>query len=347
VPKVGPQSTGAHPGPACYGRGGTEATLSDAFLVSGFLDPDRFLGGRMRLDRGLAEAAIARFGDRIGMPPHEAAESVVRVAVANMYAAFTRILSRAGVDPRSFALVAFGGAGPLVGSLLAREVGIPTVFVPRAPGTLCALGAITADILNDAVRTVHDRLDAVDLGWLAGEQRALESELGAWIERHGVLVTDVAFRHSADMRYVGQSYDIQVPIDPPARDVRGPAAGDGGGPARLAAAFHQAHERVFGHADLRAPVEIVNLRVQLRGARPHVPLAEVPGGTGATPSGARRIWLDGRPVEARVYEREQLRRGDRVIGPTIVEQPDTTVLVPAGDVADVDRFGNLIVHREA
>ena len=141
VPKVGPQSTGAHPGPACYGRGGTEATLTDAFLVSGFLDPAGFLGGRMPLDRGLAEEAIARFADLLGMTPHEAAESVVRVAVSNMYAEFTKILSRAAVDPRDFALVAFGGAGPVVGALLAREVGIPTVFVPRSPGTLCALGA--------------------------------------------------------------------------------------------------------------------------------------------------------------------------------------------------------------
>ena len=155
VPKVGPQSTGARPGPACYGRGGTEATLTDAFVVSGFLDPERFLGGRMPLSRTLAEEAVQRYADTLGMGLHEAAESVVRVAVSNMYAAFTRILSRAGIDPRDFALVAFGGAGPLVGSLLAREVGIPTVFVPRAPGTLCALGAITADVLNDAVRTVH------------------------------------------------------------------------------------------------------------------------------------------------------------------------------------------------
>ncbi len=155
LPKVGPQSTGAHPGPACYGRGGKEATLTDAFLVSGFLDPERFLGGRMRLHRELAEEAIARFAGPLGMTPNEAAESVVRVAVSNMYAEFTKILSRAAVDPRDFALVPFGGAGPVVGALVAREVGIPTVFVPRSPGTLCALGAISADIVNDAVRTVH------------------------------------------------------------------------------------------------------------------------------------------------------------------------------------------------
>jgi N-methylhydantoinase A len=339
VPKVGPQSTGASPGPACYGRGGKDATLSDAFLVCGFLDPDRFLGGRMRLDRALAEEAVQRFADRLGMSLHEAAESAVRVAVSNMYAASTKILSRAGVDPRDFALVAFGGAGPLVGSLLARDVGIPTVFVPRSPGTLCALGAITTDVLNDAVRTVHGRLDALDLATLAGEQRALEAELGAWVDEHRVEVESATFRHGADMRYVGQSYEIEVPVEPEwlATDGR----------HRLLEAFHRAHERVFGHADPHAPVEVVNLRAQLRGVRPRVPLAEVVAGTGATATGARRIWLDGRPAQAQVYERTGLGRGDRVVGPAIVEQADTTVLVPTGDVATVDRFGNLLIRREA
>ena len=322
VPKVGPQSTGANPGPACYGRGGKEATLSDAFVVSGFLDPERFLGGRMRLDPSLAEEAIRRYADPLGMGVNEAAESVVRVAVSNMYAAFTKILSRAGIDQRDFALVAFGGAGPLVGSLLAREVGIPTVFVPRSPGTLCALGAITADILNDAVRTVHGRLDALDLRALAREQRALEADLLAWVREHGVQVASASFRHGADMRYVGQSYEIEVPVDP--------AWLEAGVAARLLDGFHAAHERVFGHADPHAPVEIVNLRVQLRGVRPRVPLVEVAAGTGAVPTGARRIWLDGRPAQARVYERASLGSGDRVAGPAIVEQPDTTVLRPGG-----------------
>src|SRR5262249_58638218 len=133
-PKVGPQSTGASPGPACYGRGGVEATLTDAFLVSGFLDPERFLGGRMLLDRALAETAIRRFADPLGMSVNEGAESIVRVAVSNMYAAFTKILSRAGIDQREFALVAFGGAGPLVGSLLAPGGGLPAWFGPRSPG---------------------------------------------------------------------------------------------------------------------------------------------------------------------------------------------------------------------
>jgi N-methylhydantoinase A len=226
-----------------------------------------------------------------------------------------------------------------VGSLLAREVGSPTVFVPRAPGTLCALGAITADVLNDAVRMVHGRLDTLDLAALDAARSALEAGLLAWVERHAVPLEGIRFRHGADMRYVGQSYEIEVPVE----------AGwlwPGGAP-RLLDAFHRSHERTFGHADPQAPVEVVNLRVQLQGVRPRVPLSEVSRGTGAAPTGARHVWIDGRSVETRVYERARLGHGDRLAGPAIVEQPDTTVLVPSGHLAHMDRFGNLLIRQEA
>jgi len=341
LPKVGPQSTGAHPGPACYGRGGKDPTLTDAFLVSGFLDPERFLGGRMPLHRALAEEAIARFAGPLGMTPDEAAESVVRVAVSNMYAEFTKILSRAAVDPRDFALVAFGGAGPVVGALVAREVGIATVFVPRSPGTLCALGAISADIVNDAVRTVHVRVDAAPLAAAALSEQydALRAELADWLARHGAGAGAATFRPAADMRYVGQSYEIEVPVEP--------AWLVPGGEAAILSAFHRAHERAFGHADRQAPAEIVNLRVQLRAGRPRVPLAEVPASAAAlAPRATRRIWLDGRPTQAQVFDRASLGPGARLAGPAIIEQADTTVLVPTGHVGDVDRFGNLLLRRE-
>jgi N-methylhydantoinase A len=340
VPKVGPQSTGAQPGPACYGRGGKDATLTDAFVVCGYLDPERFLGGRMPLRRDLADEAVARFAGPLGMTPDEAAESVVRVAVSNMYAEFTKILSRAAVDPRDFALVAFGGAGPVVGALVAREVGIPTVFVPRSPGTLCALGALSADIVNDAVRTIHARVDAAPPETLRQAYDALRAELSDWLARHGAGSQAPTFRLAADMRYVGQSYEIEVPVEPAWLVA-------GGAPAILAA-FHRGHERAFGHADREAPAEIVNLRVQLRAGRPRVPLAEVAAGVGpATPRTTRRIWLDGRRVEAGVFDRAALGRGARLVGPAIVEQPDTTVLVPTGHVGEVDRFGNLLLRRES
>ena len=341
VPKVGPQSTGAHPGPACYGRGGKEATLTDAFLVCGYLDADRFLGGRMRLHRELAEAAIARFADRLGVAPPEAAESVVRVAVSNMYAEFTKILSRAAVDPRDFTLVAFGGGGPVVGALLAREVGLPAVFVPRSPGTLCALGALCADVISDAVRTVHVRVDDATFAGttLRAQADALRADLADWLARHGGDAGPARFRHAADMRYVGQSYEIEVPVDPVWLAA--------GGAAPMLGAFHEAHERLYGHADRQAVAEIVNLRLQLRATRPRVPLAEIAAGaTAPAPRTSRRIWLDGRPAEARVYDRDALGRGARLVGPAIVEQPDTTVLLPAGHAGEVDRFGNLLIRRE-
>jgi N-methylhydantoinase A len=342
VPKVGPQSTGAHPGPACYGRGGKDATLTDAFLVCGYLDAERFLGGRMRLHPELAAEAIARFADRLGVAVPEAAESIVRVAVSTMYAEFTKILSRAAVDSRDFALVAFGGAGPVVGALLAREVGVSAVFVPRSPGTLCALGALCADVVNDAVRTVHVRLDDATLAWatLREQGEALRAELADWLARHGTDAGPATFRHAADMRYVGQSYEIEVPIDPGWLTP--------GGAAPILAAFHAAHERLYGHADRQAPAEIVNLRVQLRAARPRVPLVELPAGaTTPVPRTTRRVWLDGRSVEARVFERATLGRGARLVGPAIVDQADTTVLLPAGHVGEVDRSGNLLIRRQA
>jgi N-methylhydantoinase A len=340
VPKVGPHSTGSNPGPACYGLGGEEATLTDAFVVSGFLDPDNFLGGRMRLDPALAEAAVGRFAGAVGLGPQEAAESVVRLAVSTMYAEFTKVISRSAVDPAAFALVAFGGAGPLVGCLVAREVGIPTVFVPLAPGTLCALGAITTDILNDAVRTVFARVEGGVLPALAREVGTLEADLEGWLRQHRLAPTAVGYRHAADMRYVGQSYEIEVDVD-----LRWLRRGDA---APLLAAFHRGHERAYGHADPRAPVEIVNLRAQLQGVMPKVALPELPVGSG-TPAGrtTRRIWLDGAALPARIHDRRDLGAGDRLAGPAIVEQEDTTVLVPPDFIAEVDRHGNILIRSAA
>ena len=158
VLKVGPRSAGADPGPACYGRGGSEPTLSDAFLACGFLNPDNFVGGRLRLHPERAAAALRPLGEALGLDADLTAEAVVEVATANMYAAFSNVLARHGLDPRDFCLVAFGGAGPVEACFLAEEFHIPRVIVPPSPGTLCAQGAMTADIKSDYVRTLHRRL---------------------------------------------------------------------------------------------------------------------------------------------------------------------------------------------
>jgi N-methylhydantoinase A len=336
VPKVGPQSMGSQPGPACYGHGGNEATLTDAFVVCGYVDPERFLGGRMRLSRDLAQEAVGRVADALGASVPEAAESIVRVAVSTMYAEFSKIISKNAVDPRDFALVPFGGAGPLVGCLVAREMGMRLVFVPRSPGTLCALGAIAADVLNDAVQSVRMRLDA-DLASLSPRYRDLETQLSAWLAEHRLSPLATQFRRTADMRYVGQSYQIEIEVDP--------AWLTAGRADALAAAFHRGHERMYGHADERAPAEIVDIRVQMRGTMPAVTLHDVPQGTGRPRPRARRsILLDGRSTMAEVFTRADLGRGDRIAGPAIVEQDDTTILLPAAFEGTVDRHGNLHVR---
>jgi N-methylhydantoinase A len=196
---------------------------------------------------------------------------------------------------------------------------------------------------------VHARLETVpvraggpafDAGALRETYDALRAELADWLGRHGAGAGSATFGLAADMRYVGQSYEIQVPVEPAWL-----TAGAGGA---LLSAFHRAHERAFGHADREAPAEIVNLRVQLRAARPRVPLTEVPPGAPVpAPRTTRRVWLDGRSTEARVFDRGALGRGARLVGPAIVEQPDTTVLVPAEHVGEVDRFGNLWLRRQA
>jgi N-methylhydantoinase A len=194
-------------------------------------------------------------------------------------------------------------------------------------------------VVSDAVRTVHAKAEAASPATLREVYAALCAELGDWLARHGADAASSSFGLAADMRYIGQSYEIAVPLEPAW------LASDG--LPRILAAFHRAHERAFGHADPEAPAEIVNLRVQLRAARPRVPLAEAPATTEpATPRTTRPLWLDGRRTHARVYEREGLGRGMRLAGPAIVEQPDTTVLIPEGHVAEVDRFGNLLLRRE-
>jgi N-methylhydantoinase A len=339
VPKVGPQSNGASPGPACYGLGGLDATLTDAFLVCGFLNPEQPLGGQIALDPRLGRQAVGRFAAALGTGITEAAESIVRVAVATMYAEFTKVLSRNAVDPREYALVAFGGAGPLVAALIAREIGIPLVFVPPSPGTLCALGAISADVVNDAVRTVQRRISETLSAELSPQYHSLEEELRGWLQEYRLAPAEVTFKHSADMRYVGQAYEVRVDVDP--------AWLHGDFQTPLAERFHETHARFYGHADLKAAVEIMNLRVQMRGSVQKVQLAEVRESRGnPVARETRSIILDGRSTAAPIYSRSELGRGDRIPGPAVVEQTDTTTLIPPGFAGHVDRWGNLLLRME-
>jgi N-methylhydantoinase A len=340
VLKVGPRSAGADPGPACYGLGGEEATLSDAFLLCGYLNPERF-AGKSRLDVAAAEGAVARLADPLGLDVARTASAIVRVALATMYTEFSAVLERRGIDPRDFTLVAFGGAGPVVACLLADEVNIRRVLVPPSPGTLCALGALHADVMSDFIRTVHWRLDRPANG---AAERAIEELSGKgarWLAQEAPAVEATSFRWSADMRYVGQAYEIETPIA-----VEWVQRGE---TASLAAAFHAQHQAIFNHADPAAPVEMVNLRVRASG-RLHdaPPRASTDGLTGDLAArGERAIDVLGDCQRALVYVREDLAPGRAFAGPAVVEQADSTVVVPSGWGGLVDPHGNLILEREA
>jgi N-methylhydantoinase A len=335
--KVGPRSAGADPGPACYGRGGEEPTVTDAYVQLGIIDPARFLGGRLPLDATRAETALAQLGSAIGMSADEVAAGVLEVTTANMHAQLMPLMARKGVDPRDFALLAYGGAGPTHAMLLAREVGIDRVIVPPSPGTLCALGCLVADLKRDSIRTLY-----VDSAQLAPEElerefRALEADARAWLDGQRAQVASSTTVRSADMRYKGQSFDITVPLPT--------ELGPGDSMDAVRAPFHRAYERIYGLSDEAAPVEIINLRVTVVGVTPK------PGGDGeagdggtAAPPGTRPIREGGQAVTAAIHDRASLPAGASFDGPAVVEAPDTTVYVPTGFGARVDGHGNLIVE---
>ena len=338
VLKVGPRSAGAEPGPACYGRGGTEPALSDAFLLCGFLNPENFVGGRLRLDPAASAAAMKPLAAALGLDVDGAAEAVIEVATSNMYVAFSNVLARHGLDPRDFCLVAFGGAGPVEACFLADEFHIPRVVVPPSPGTLCAQGAMTADVKSDYVQTLHRRLSATSGRQLASECAELAGRARGWLAEEAPAVAESAIAFSADLRYVGQAFQIEVPIDAAWLDEQGTDA--------LRAAFHDLHDRLYAHADRTADVELIDLRATITGTTPKPEIRPLPVGQGpAKPSGRRPIHYRRQRFEASVYQRRDLRAGQHLDGPAIVEQPDTTTLVPAGFRASVDAFGNLVIER--
>ena len=278
--KVGPASAGSDPGPACYGRGGTEPTVTDAYVTLGVLHPERFLGGDLRLDPDRAHAALEALGGRLGIDRREAAWAVLEVATANMYAQFTPLLAKHGVDPREYAILPYGGAGPTHAFLLVREVGIPHVVVPALPGALCALGCLVTDLRADFVSTVQRESTGLLAHELEKAFGALETRAHDWVKREGLPVPTLEFRRSAEMRYKGQSFEVNVPLP--------------GGPitelAPVLAAFHQAYAQMFGYVDPTAPAELVDLRLQVVGAvpRPTPPLPRAVVAREAAPPGHRR-----------------------------------------------------------
>ena len=336
--KVGPASAGALPGPACYGQGGQDATVTDANLALGRLSPRGLLGGGMKLDVTAARAALAGPAARLGFGIERTAHGIIGIVVANMVRALRAISVERGHDPRGFALLAFGGAGPLHASDVARAVGIRQVLVPPAPGILCAKGLIVSDLRESFVASGVTPVDAARLVHIAGELEDLARRAVAWLRGEGVAPEQQSLQFSLDMRYVGQNYELSVPLD------EGAAARPN--VAELTRRFFAAHERSYGYFNPEDAVEIVNFRLTALGrleTPKEPPLAPATSEAAATDS--RPVSFDGLAfVDTPVYWREHLAPGHRLAGPAVVEQLDATTLIFPGERGSVDAAGNLILE---
>ncbi|MDF1776031.1 MAG: hydantoinase/oxoprolinase family protein [Rhizobiaceae bacterium] len=339
--KVGPQSAGAAPGPAAYGRGGNDPTVTDANIVLGRLDPDNFLGGAMTLDREASHRVIEELASRLKLTPVETAEGIITIINANMANAIYSRTVQKGIDPRSFALVALGGAGPLHAAEVARQLGIPEVIIPPYPGITSAMGLLTTDLKYDEVRTQFQNSDSVDLSRLNADFLEMEKKLAAHYRSDKIAKSNVSFRRFADLRYVGQGYELKVAV--PAGKLTSKSI------QNTWRAFHKAHKREYGHAFAESTIEIVNIRVSGLGKIPKLNRFEKPGGTSvkkALRTTRQCIFrVGGKPTEFQTgfYQRDMLPAGGKLKGPAVVLQTDSTTIVPPGATAKVDDSGSVII----
>jgi N-methylhydantoinase A len=335
APKVGPDSAGAEPGPVCYGRGGTDPTVTDCNLVLGYLDPAGLVGGALKLDVDAARAAIARsLAEPLHRSVEEAAQGMLRLASASMMRAIRAVTVERGRDPRQFALLAFGGNGPLFAAAIAAELGITRVIVPPLPGVFSAFGLLVADTEHHTTRSLRTRIDEADHARIAAVLHELVAAGTERLTRDGFLPERQQFRLAAQARYVGQSSEIEVRLP------------DAGFPSHFAELFGAEHERNYGfRAPLDEPVELIGLSVMARGMpeRPRLPDAIPP--TSIPVPTSRSAWFPEIGwVDTAVIDRAQLTSRPRA-GPLIVQEYDATCLVPHGADAALDGFGNIRLTR--
>ncbi len=342
--RVGPDSAGSDPGPACYGRGGTEATITDADMALGYLDPDYFLGGAMSLDPAASDRALL---EGVGRPlgsrsPQEAAWGIVKVIEVKMADRILALASEKGISLREFSLVAGGGAGPLRSAGVAEELGIGRIIVPPRPGAFSALGLLCSDVIHDYVWTSVSELESTPVDELNRQFARLEQQALADVEAEGLPTKRARLKREADVRYVGQGFELRVPVrkgtlaDSAKREIR--------------RRFEARHQRLYGHSAPNEAVEIVSFRV-----RTVVPTPKMQTGhndvvarvkrSAAQPSAHRQMYFGGEAVAGAVYYRTALRQRARFDGPAVVCQEDSTTVVPPGWGAEVDEHANIIMTR--
>lgn len=339
--RVGPQSAGAEPGPAAYGKGGEEPTVTDANVVVGHLPP-RLLGGEMSLDVAAAKAAVKKVGDAMGLELEAAAEGILKIVNENMAGALRLVSVQRGFDPRDFALVAFGGAGPLHANAVAELMGSFPVIVPPSPGVLCAVGDLVAEFRNEFAQTIVKPIDEADPADVTAILVDLGNRAEQWMSSEGIATGDQRITYLADMRYVLQGYEIPVTIDIDA--VRA------GNIAQLGDHFDELHEQLYGFRMDDAAREIVNLRCIGNGA---VPKIELPSAEAQASDGSdaiideHQIVFEGIRVATKVYDRVKLTPGAKFDGPAIVTEFDSTTVVLPGYIAELDQYYNILINPKA
>ncbi|MBM3598940.1 MAG: hydantoinase/oxoprolinase family protein [Alphaproteobacteria bacterium] len=338
VLKVGPESAGSDPGPACYGRGGTRPTITDAFAVCGFLGHAPLGYNAVTVDPAKARTAIETIAGKLKRTVEDTAEAIIKVAISGMFVEINKLGARYGIDTRDYALMTFGGAGPMMGCFLARELNMKRVLVPMAPGVVCALGGLIADMKNDFIKTVY--LDAAPAAAKAikATYAELEKKAVAWLRSEQGFKGKYTLTYSADMNYQGQSFEIEVFLD-----AKKAKAGD---VRHILSAFHKAHEAIYAFSDDNAGARIVNLRLVIAGALPKPKFARLRKST-RPPKPAKQIEVrfDGKRHKVPLYHRADLLAGQKLKGPAVIAQDDATTCVPPGFAGTVAAHGDIILSK--
>ncbi|HEY0213366.1 MAG TPA: hydantoinase/oxoprolinase family protein [Paenirhodobacter sp.] len=334
--KVGPVSAGAQPGPACYGRGGTEPTVTDANVVLGRLSTRGLLGGAMSLDTQASRRVVGQMADRLGLGLEQVARGILDIMSANMVRAIRAISVERGHDPRDFVLMPFGGAGPLHAEGCARALGIRRILVPLLPGILCAQGLLVSDRSENFVRSQRVRVGGECMAVLDVLAAEMANEAEAWWTAEGIEQPDRGMRLAADMRYASQNYELQIPLTG-VTDI-----------AALKQRFFAAHEQAYGFFNPEDPIDVVALRLTATGARMRVDTPSAAPGASTTPEprSHRPVWFSGdTPVDTPVYDRADFAPGAILSGPAVIDQFDATLLLFPGDHATVDAARNILIQR--
>ncbi|MEE8137527.1 MAG: hydantoinase/oxoprolinase family protein, partial [Thermoanaerobaculia bacterium] len=336
--RVGPQSAGADPGPACYGKGGEGPTVTDANVVVGHLPP-ALIGGEMRLDVEAAKAAVGKIGFALGLDLYQAAQGILDIVNENMLGALRLVSVQRGYDPRDFALVAFGGAGPMHANAVARLMGSFPVLVPPGPGLLCAEGDLVADFREEFARTFIRTVGQATVEEVIGILTELGEEARSWLEREGIAEERQSLNHSVDVRYYRQGYEIPVSVT--LREL------EQEGIDLLTRRFNELHEQYYGFR-MPAECEVVNLRAVGVGAVPEPQLPEAEEMAGPDASGAvideHKVYFEGEWMPTKIYDRVKLEAGNRIPGPAIITEFDSTTVVLAGFTGEVDRQMNILIN---